>query len=454
MNLNDTKRPASIDLVDVVKFLWLRKKVVIAIVGISVTLAVAITFFLPKQYESTALVQTRSAGKDIGDGAVAVAAAMGIDVGARNSSTSPLNYIELMKSRRVLDPIIDKMDWSDVNKKPTVKEFIQNYIKFVNMKQTNLITVTAKGRTPEEAQMISQGIVDNFLFMQTENSQQTQSLLVRFLNERIETTKNEVNDAAEKLATFQTTHKIYSPSEQVKLAIEQITVYDKTIGDLQVQAESAQIRYDVATKKLNEQKVGSINYNINDNLTVQSIRSQIVDKEVSLLGMRQKYTDKHPDVIALKEQLELLNRSLADEVEAVVNSNATSLNTAQMELLKEQAVAEAQIGVARVAKAVIQGKKEDKESEVSELPDDMVTYLRLESDAKIKQQVYAVLVQQYEENKIQEAMESMDIQIIDAADLPDEDDPVFPKKKIFVLIGLVVGGGLSLTYGVRCYRTL
>ena len=65
MNLNDTKKPASIDLVDVVKFLWLRKKVVIAIVGISVTLAVAITFFLPKQYESTALVQTRSAGKDI-----------------------------------------------------------------------------------------------------------------------------------------------------------------------------------------------------------------------------------------------------------------------------------------------------------------------------------------------------------------------------------------------------
>lgn len=37
--------------------------------------------------------------------------------------------------------------------------------------------------------MISQGVVDNFLTMQTENSQQTQSLLVRFLNERIETAK-------------------------------------------------------------------------------------------------------------------------------------------------------------------------------------------------------------------------------------------------------------------------
>ena len=44
--------------------------------------------------------------------------------------------------------------------------------------------------------------------------------------------------------------------------------------------------------------------------------------------------------------------------------------------------------------------------------------MRLERNAKIAGQVYTSLVQNYEQTRIQEAKDSMDIQIIDAADLP------------------------------------
>ena len=60
----------------------------------------------------------------------------------------------------------------------------------------------------------------------------------------------------------------------------------------------------------------------------------------------------------------------------------------------------------------------------------MVTYLQLKSDAEIKKTIYTNLVQQCEQNKIQEAMESMDIQVIDAANLPDVDKPSFPKMDL------------------------
>lgn len=103
---------------------------------------------------------------------------------------------------------------------------------------------------------------------------------------------------------------------------------------MQVQQKSAQAQYDVATQKLGEQKAGSASYNINDNPTVQNIRSQIVAKEVELVGLRQKYTDNHPSVIAAERQRNKLSQSLSEEVGAVVGSNAASLNSAQMELLK------------------------------------------------------------------------------------------------------------------------
>ena len=441
----------SIDLGRLASIMWDRKKVTGGIIAGCTAIAIATAFILPKQYESTTLVQTRSAGNDI-SGMKAMAAAMGVNVGGSGSNASPLNYIELMKSRTVLDPIIDNMDWDDPKKKPTAKDFAKKNLDIQNTKQTNLITVTAKGRTPEEAQMISQGVVDNFLAMQTDKNQQTQSLLVKFLNDRIENAEKESDEAAQKLADFSRENKIYSPDDQVKLAITQLDAYDKAVSDMQVQQKSAQAQYDVATQKLGEQKAGAKAYNINDNSTVQSIRSQIVAKEVALTELRQRYTDQYPDVIAAQKQLNKLRQSLIMEVNNVVDSNAATLNTAQMELLKNQAVAQAQASAAAASEEAIKGKRAEKEKELGEFPDNAMTYMQLDRDAKIKQQIYTSLVNQCEQDKIQEAMESMDIQVIDPAELPDVDKPVAPKKKLIAAIGLVVGCFISLGYSLLMYK--
>ena len=441
----------SIDLGRLASIMWERKKVTGGIIAGCTAIAIATAFILPKQYESTTLVQTRSAGNDI-SGMKAMAAAMGVNVGGSGSNASPLNYIELMKSRTVLDPIIDNMDWDDPKKKPTAKDFAKKNLDIQNTKQTNLITVTAKGRTPEEAQMISHGVVDNFLAMQTDKNQQTQSLLVKFLNDRIENAKKESDEAAQKLADFSRENKIYSPDDQVKLAITQLDAYDKAVSDMQAQQKSAQAQYDVATQKLGEQKAGAKAYNINDNSTVQSIRSQIVAKEVALTELRQRYTDQYPDVIAAQKQLNKLRQSLITEVNNVVDSNAATLNTAQMELLKNQAVAQAQASAAAASEEAIKGKRAEKEKELGEFPDNAMTYMQLDRDAKIKQQIYTSLVNQCEQDKIQEAMESMDIQVIDPADLPDVDKPAAPKKKLIAAIGFVVGSLIAFAYGLILYK--
>ena len=445
------KQEESIDLGRLASIMWDRKKITGGIIAGCTAIAIATAFILPKQYESTTLVQTRSAGNDI-SGMKAMAAAMGVNVGGSGSNASPLNYIELMKSRTVLDPIIDNMDWDDPKKKPTAKDFAKKNLDIQNTKQTNLITVTAKGRTPEEAQMISQGVVDNFLAMQTDKNQQTQSLLVKFLNDRIENAKKESDEAAQKLADFSRENKIYSPDDQVKLAITQLDAYDKAVSDMQAQQKSAQAQYDVATQKLGEQKAGAKAYNINDNSTVQSIRSQIVAKEVALTELRQRYTDQYPDVITAQKQLNKLRQSLVTEVNNVVDSNAATLNTAQMELLKNQAVAQAQASAAAASEEAIKGKRAEKEKELGEFPDNAMTYMQLDRDAKIKQQIYTSLVNQCEQDKIQEAMESMDIQVIDPAELPDVDKPVAPKKKLIAAIGLVLGCLIAFGYSLVAYR--
>lgn len=445
----DLEKEESIDLGKLWQVTKAHKKTVGGIIVGCTAIATITAFVLPKQYESTTLVQTRDANKSMGGQAAAAMAALGVG-GAASSPTN--NYMELMKSRTVLDPIIDSMDWEDPDKKPDAKEFAKSNLDIKNTKGTNLIEVTAKGKTPEEAQQVSQEVVDNFLKMQTDNSQQTQSLLVQFLNGRIEEAKQDSDDAAQKFADFSREHKLYSPDEQLKQAITRVSAYDKSIADLQSQQKAAQAQYDVATNKLGQQKSGAKAYNINDNGTVQSIRGQIVAKEVELVGLRQKYTDNNPTVIAAQQQLNQLQSDLASEVSAVVDSNAASLNTAQMELVKNQAVAEASIGAAKASEDAVRAKKAEIEQDIDKYPDDMVTYLQLKSDAEIKKTIYTNLVQQCEQNKIQEAMESMDIQVIDAANLPDEKKPSAPKKKLIAAVGLVLGCIIAFGYSLVMYK--
>ena len=439
----------SIDLSRLFHIMCDHKLVISCIVGVCTLLALVISFLLPKQYESTTLVQTRTAAKMDISGAAAAMAALGVGGGSVSSPT--MNYIELMKTRTVIDPIIDSV-YVGAEKKPDAKSFAKSHLDIKNTKGTNLIEVTARGKSPEEAQQISQNVVDNFLLMQTDMNQQTQSLLMKFLDERINGTKQEAEEAEDKLSQFSREHKVYSPDEQAKAVVEQMAAYDKEIGKAEVEAASAQASLSAANEKLGEQKSGSKAYSISDNTTVQKIRDQIVSKRVELAGLEQNYTELHPSVQKAQKELDQLRASLNAEVVSSVDSGATTLNPTHSELSKERALASVNLAVAQASEQALKAQRSKREDELGTFPDDVAEYMRLSRDAKIKNEVYANLVKQYEQNRLQAAMESMDIQVIDPANLPDIDKPVAPRKKLITIVGFLAGGILALGYSLLLYK--
>ena len=448
---NKELQEGTIDLGRLANIAIEHKKEVAAIIAGCTIVAAGISFALPKQYESTTLVQTRSAGKDIG-GVAAMASMMGVNVGGGSSSSSPTNYIELMKSRRVLEPIINSIEWENEKDKPDANEFAKKYLDIKNTKQTNLITIIAKGKTPEEAQMISQGVADNFLTLQTDVNQQTQSLLVKFLEERIDTAKKDAEESRSKFAQYQQEHKIYSPDEQARVAVSKMNAFDEAIRDMLVQQKASQAKLAAVGSKLGDIRSSSQNYNINDNEIVMGLRNQIVSAQIELLTLRERYTEEHPSVISTKEKINKLNQSLTEEVNAMVASKYTTLNPTQAALISEQANAEVSVAVAKASEEAIQARKAEKEKELEGFPQDVLEYLNLQRDTNIKEQIYTSLIKQAEDCKIQEAMESMDIQIIDAANLSDEDKPSAPKKTLTTVIGFILGCILSFAYSLICYK--
>ena len=451
MDINNANDNDTIDLKKLFSLMIEKKKIVLAIVVICTIIATIVAFILPKSYQSTTLVRVKSGGSSSAmAGYAAMAAGFGIDIGG-GSSGSPESYIELMKSREVLNPIIEKVDLTDEEReKMRTEDFFKKYLEITNTKKTDLINIAAYGKTPEEAQMISQGVADNFLALMTKLNKEDNSSVLKFLDERIKIAKEEMETAENKLQAYQQEHKIYAPDEQAKAIIANLNNYDTTIAQLQAQSEGDSAKLAGVTSQLEQQNASLLEYNVSDNTNIGNIRESIVNKRVELVGLQQQFTDEHPDVIKAKEELNSLERSLSDEIAKAVNSQSVTLSPVQSNLLKDKISTEVQISVNNASLEALKAKQAEAQESIATLSADSVEYMRLERNAKITGQVYTSLVQNYEQTRIQEAKDSMDIQIIDAADLPKEDMPAKPNKKLIVVIGFVLG--IMISFGYTLYN--
>lgn len=450
MDINNANDNDTIDLRKLFSLMMEKKKIVIAIIVVCTLIATIVAFVLPKSYQSTTLVRVKSNNSSTMAGYEAMAAGFGIDIG-EGSSGSPESYIELMKSREVLEPIIAELDLPDEDKeKLTVAGFAKKNLEVTNIKKTDLITIAAYGKTPEEAQMISQGVADNFLALMTKLNKEDNSSVLKFLDERIKIAKEEMETAENKLQAYQQEHKIYAPDEQAKAIITNLNTYDTTIAQLQAQSEGDSAKLAGVTSQLEQQNASLLEYNVSDNTNIGNIRESIVNKRVELVGLQQQFTDEHPDVIKAKEELNSLEKSLSDEIAKAVNSQSVTLSPVQASLLKDKISTEVQISVNNASLEALKAKQAEAQENIATLSADSVEYMRLERNAKITGQVYTSLVQNYEQTRIQEAKDSMDIQIIDAADLPKEDMPAKPNKKLIVVIGFVLG--IMFSFGYTLYN--
>ena len=300
--------------------------------------------------------------------------------------------------------------------------------------------------------MISQSVADNFLKLMTDLNKEDNSTVLKFLNDRVTIAKEEMETAENKLQAYQQEKGIYSPDDQGKALIDQLNTYDTNIAQLEAQTQANSAKLQDVTGQLEQQNSSLLEYNVSDNDAIMNLRTAIVNKRVELVGLEQRYTEEHPDVIRCRQELNELNSSLNNEIQSAVNSQSASLTPVQSSLLLDKVQTETAVAVTNASLEAIKAKQAQTENSISTLSADGVEYVRLLRDRNIATETYTNLVKSYEGTRIKEAQESMDIQIIDAANLPKEDMPAKPNKKLIAAIGFVLGIMISFGYTLYAYN--
>lgn len=403
-----------------------KKKKLIATVFAVTVLAVAIYSFLATPiYEAFTTVMVREAGSGV--------EAILFDGIATMGKNTAQNYIQIMKSRTILERVVDR-----VGREELTPRVLEKAITIQPIQGSDVLKISMQSPEPELAQAVVNSLADIFIDWNLDYRQNDRRAARVFIESQLETVERDLRLAEERLQNFKEEQGVLAPSQETAAMVSQLASLQASLTELTIAKQETQERMRQVRASLAEQDPTLISSTtIADNRLVTEYRSRLADLEIKLASAREKYTDRHPEILALQAEIEDVRRKLAEEVERVVGTETMTLNAIYQELYGKLINLEVEANALAAREVALLAVISEREQDLSRLPAQELELARLMREAKVLEELYVLLRTRREEARISEAMQTADVQVIDRAAVPTQ--PVKPRIKLNIAIGGVLG---------------
>lgn len=412
------------------------KKILLILMGGIFVIFLLLAFLLPKQYTSSVMIQVKPQNSALGSLAnnSTLLALAGISGG-----DSVLDYMSVLKSEKVINPVIKKLGNEDAEKDNfDAADFVKKYMQVDNPRGTSILSFTITADSPENAQRIAQDVVDSLKNAIADVGSAQDSTLVKILEKKNEAAKKKMDTDVAILEKYKQDNGVFSPTEQEKILLERTSGYEKAKAEETVKINTNSAMLGSIESQIDSQNQKLVDSQIADNSEIQSIRKELFSENEKLAKLQFKFTDDYPEVVKVKENIAYLEGELSKTVAKSIASENVTISPVQMDLLQKRVVAKNNIEAAQAALAQLDTLSKQNIEQSNQLSQKSVKFLELQRNAKISADTYNLLTKSLEELKIKENIEGMDIRVINEPTLPLKHS--WPRK----LYVMVVGGLLYL----------
>ena len=392
-----------------------------------VAAAVVYLIVVPPTYESTALLRVKQP-KGLGS-SILEALPTGNPMASKQLMST---YAEILKSRSVVVPVIEATEEGKDGKYPEYEAYLKSRIATAPFKDTEIMKVTFKANTAEDAQKGNKLLVEGFLNRLTELERGEQKTTRQFIEERVNTSKEELQAAESVLTEFKKEHKLLAPESQVQLAAEKLTLADKLRAENQVALEAARARNNAVKAQLQNNTAS-----IADNATISGMQAKLAELEAERVSYLDKYTDKHPRVIEVNKEIANMRKTMDAEFKRVAEMMVPSSNPVHQGLLADMFKSEAEISAAQSNLQAVKALENKYNNDVATLSEVEQEYLTLLRDVTVSQEIYVMLAKRLEEAKVAEVAVSTEVQVVDEPTLPEQ--RVAPKRGMTLVLAFLLG---------------
>ena len=428
MSNNFNEEEITIDLREIGAILKRNAANIARVTGVCIVAAGVYLAVATPVYESQALLRVKQP-KGIGTSLLEA-----MPMGNAMANTQLMNtYAEILKSRSVIVPVIEKTEEPNKEGKfPDYAGYVKGKVATAPFKDTEIMQLTVRANTAEKAQKANSLIVEGFLNRLTELSRDQQKATRGFIEERTATAKKELKDAEDKLTDYKKANDIIAPDDAVKLATEKMGMVDKLNAENRVALATANARLASTNAQLNGEAAS-----IADNKSIQLYNSQLAQLEGERISYLDKYTAQHPKVKQVEQEIANLKQKINSEISKVASLQAPSDNPVHQQLLAAKFQSEAEASVAQSNLAKLHQIDNDNKEDIRNLSDKEQEFVSLMRDVTVANEIYVMLAKRLEEAKVAEASVATEVQVVDTATLPTA--PVAPKKAMTLLLAALLG---------------
>lgn len=415
-----------------------RKEIILAVILLVVLTGTAFTLTLPKTYMSDARILVREDSMDV-------------DVFERQFTPGYNPYFlrtqyEIIQSRQLLYQVVNNLNLQQVwgeqmheDGSPLSREdsylILSRSLEVQQFRDTSLIDIRLYREDPEEAARIANEIAAVYRDQRLSAKRQEVRRAIEVLQNELQKQQEKVDQAeqaVEKLRKELGVSVISQGFRADKLRLQQLEA-DRIAARVDMLVRKA--RLDQLEALNGEDLMNASSYVVYDQ-ALQSVRSQLIDSEVSLKVLLENYGVNHPEVRRVQAGVDELKKKLNDALNGLKKGLKADYEVA---FAKFNAL-EAELNTA-------------KQSDIEAEREKFLPFDRAEREAVIQREILNALRARVAQQGIEVEVPRTPVEIVDPAEPPSR--PVRPNLFMNILLSLMVGvvAGVGLAYFIEYLDT-
>lgn len=345
----------------------------------------------------------------------------------------------IIKSRKIADRVIEKLGLADdlvfleldhiTDPEELARELadtdpVEKLLAVTEVDpaiKTRIVNIKVRHSDPELAARLANTIAETYQAHNLEQRRESTYGAYDWLTAQYQDVKTKLEGSDKALFDYKKDNNMLSTSleDRQNITSQRLIDLNRQLTDIQGQRRAAAAEVASIRRLKSAQKVSAPLDQVINNPLVQNLKSSLSDLRRREAGLRGRYLDQHPEVVALRKQIDVVERDLARETEAI-------LSTAENRLRRLEET-----------EGSLKGSIETIRQEALNLNQKELAYRQLAREAETNSRLYDLVLKRLKETDISRLLQDNNIRILDRALVPEV--PVMPKVPLNLLIGAILG---------------
>ena len=289
-------------------------------------------------------------------------------------------------------------------------------------KKASVIAISYTDNVALRAKEFTNALADAYVRKNIETKNREAELKLLFIDKQLKRINEDLKASAVQLEEFKTNSNTLDIEHKAASLLQQMNGYQTELTQMSIRQEMLDTLYAQVKTGNNLESVSISGLNMNmDQSSLSEIIKELQEAMAQKTILRQDYTELYPGVRKLKQKIKQLKLTLVSTIKGLRES------ITQNRQLLEKSIDELQVVL-------------------NTLPANERVYGELQRKFVVNEKIYSYLLEKQSEVGIVKASTVSQNIIIDRAFFPEE--PIKPKRKLIVLVGMILGFivGIALAF--------